>query len=180
MIKVPLSIHFHVDNYYDLALMLHRVHLEPGMKQYDLLSASLLRRPGQSAEKAFTLLEILVVIAILGLLIGLVAPAALRQLSGARDSVAKQSIEQISSILYLYKLDVGLYPSSDQGLAALLEKPAGVDNWYGPYVKGHALPLDPWNRPYLYRSPSGRIGRDYDLCSLGQNGKGDGEASICN
>ncbi len=180
MIKVPLSIHFHVDNYYDLALMLHRVHLEPGMKQYDVLSASLLRRSGQSAEQGFTLLELLVVIAILGLLIGLVAPAALRQLSGARGSVAKQSLERISSILDLYKLDVGLYPSSDQGLAALLEKPAGVENWYGPYFKVQALPLDPWNRPYVYRSPSGRAGRDYDLCSLGQNGNSGGEAPICN
>ncbi|MCX7382249.1 MAG: type II secretion system protein GspG, partial [Alphaproteobacteria bacterium] len=82
------------------------------------------RRSG--GEEGFTLLEILVVIAILGLLIGLVAPAALRQLGGARSSVAKQSIDRIGGVLDLYKLDVGTYPTSDQGLAALSERPAGV------------------------------------------------------
>src|SRR5947209_3382644 len=96
-------------------------------------------------EAGFTLLEILVVIAILGLLIGLVAPAALRQLSGARSSIAKQSIERISSVLDLYKLDVGSYPSTDQGLVALVERPGAVDNWNGPYIKGNSVPVDPWN-----------------------------------
>ncbi len=76
-------------------------------------------------ERGFTLLELLVVIAILGLLIGLVAPAALRQLGSARTSVARQSIERISSILDIYKLDVGSYPSTDQGLRALVEQPTG-------------------------------------------------------
>src|ERR1700712_4750849 len=91
-------------------------------------------------DAGFTLLELLVVIAILGLLIGLVAPAALRQLSGARNSIAKQSIERISSVLDLYKLDVGSYPSGDQGLAALVQKPSGMDNWNGPYFKGDGVP----------------------------------------
>src|ERR1700730_4362801 len=87
-------------------------------------------------QRGFTLLEILVVIAILGLLIGLVAPAALRQLGYARVSVAKQSIERIGSVLDMYKLDVGVYPESPQGLSALVDRPAGVDGWNGPYVKG--------------------------------------------
>jgi general secretion pathway protein G len=78
-----------------------------------------------STEAGFTLLELLVVIAILGLLIGLVAPAALRQLGGARISVAKQSIERIGSVLDMYKLDVGSYPSTDQGLHALVDRPSG-------------------------------------------------------
>lgn len=123
------------------------------------------RRTGGDA--GFTLLEILVVIVIIGLLIGLVAPAALRQLGGARMSIAKQSIERLGSVLDLYKLDVGSYPSTDEGLNALVEQPSGVDAWNGPYVKGGKSPLDPWNHPYIYQSPSSRPGLDYDLCSGG-------------
>ena len=133
-----------------------------------------------SGSAGFTLLEILVVIAILGLLIGLVAPAALRQLSGARNSVAKQSIERISSVLDLYKLDVGAYPTSDQGLAALVRKPTGPANWNGPYMRGEGPPLDPWSHPYIYRNPSERAGREFDLCSLGAGGTAASGAAICN
>ena len=137
-------------------------------------------RPRSRAEAGFTLLEILVVIAILGLLIGLVAPAALRQLGGARISVARQSIERIGSILDLYKLDVGSYPTTDQGLTALAERPTGVNNaWNGPYVKG-GVPVDPWNHPYTYRNPSSRAGHDYDLCSAGPSGTASAGDAICN
>lgn len=142
-----------------------------------------MRRPAGvrcRGDAGFTLLEILVVIAILGLLIGLVAPAALRQLGSARNSVAKQSIERISSVLDLYKLDVGSYPSSDQGLGALVQKPSGADNWNGPYLKGDTLPMDPWNHPFVYRNPSERGGHDYDLCSLGQSGNAGQSGAICN
>ena len=135
------------------------------------------RRPG---EDGFTLLEILVVIAILGLLIGLVAPAALRQLGGAKVSVTHQSIERLGSVLDLYKLDVGGYPTTEQGLAALTQKPTDVDNWNGPYVKGDAVPLDPWNHPYTYRQPSNRGGHDYDLCSEGPSGGQTPDQEICN
>ena len=130
-------------------------------------------------DEGFTLLELLVVVAILGLLIGLVAPAALRQLGGARVSVAKQSIERVASILDLYKLDTGTYPQTEQGLAALLDRPAGVANWNGPYVRG-TVPLDPWNRAYTYKRPSTRAGKDFDLCSLGPSGSAGGEDLICN
>ena len=130
-------------------------------------------------EAGFTLLEILVVIAILGLLIGLVAPAVLRQLGGARVNIAKQSIERLSSILDLYKLDVGSYPTTEQGLSALVARPTGADNWNGPYLKGDANPVDAWNHPYQYRMPSERSGHDYDLCSLGPSGTG-GNQQICN
>jgi general secretion pathway protein G len=132
-----------------------------------------------STEAGFTLLELLVVIAILGLLIGLVAPAALRQLGGARISVARQSIERIGSVLDMYKLDAGSYPTSDQGLRALVERPTGATNWNGPYVKGQE-PVDPWNHPYIYRDPSSREGHDYDLCSAGPSGNASGNDAICN
>ena len=112
-------------------------------------------------QAGFTLLEILVVVAILGLLIGLVAPAALRQLGGAQVSVAKQSIQRLGGVLDLYRLDMGSYPTTEQG-----------------------PPLDPWNHPYLYRNPSMRPGRDYDLCSRGPNAQGGeavtAEGMICN
>jgi general secretion pathway protein G len=130
-------------------------------------------------QRGFTLLEILVVIAILGLLIGLVAPAALRQLGFARVSVTKQSIERIGSVLDMYKLDVGSYPDSDQGLRALVERPTGVETWNGPYVKG-GVPVDPWNHQYTYRIPSTRAGHDYDLCSPGPSGGSTSSDAICN
>ena len=133
-----------------------------------------------SGEAGFTILEILVVITIIGLLIGLVAPAALRQLGGARLSVAKQSIERISTVLDLYNLDMGSYPTTEQGLTALLAKPAGATNWNGPYMKGDTVPLDPWSRPYIYRRPSERPGRDYDLCSNGPSGDAAQKDLICN
>jgi general secretion pathway protein G len=138
------------------------------------------RKETESADEGFTLLELLVVIAILGLLIGLVAPAALRQLGGARVSVAHQSIERLSSVLDLYKLDVGLYPTTEQGLQALTERPADVQTWNGPYLKGEQSPLDPWNHPYVYSSPSTRNGHDYDLCSHGPSGTTTGQDMICN
>lgn len=135
-------------------------------------------------QAGFTLLEILVVIAILGLLIGLVAPAALRQLGGARSSVVKQSIDRLGGVLDLYKLDVGAYPTSDQGLNALAERPAGLSTWNGPYLKGEKIPLDPWNHPYYYRAPSARAGHDYDLCSAGPNAATAGgpgqDGAVCN
>jgi general secretion pathway protein G len=129
-------------------------------------------------DHGFTLLELLVVIAILGLLIGLVAPAALRQLGSARTSVAKQSIERISSVLDLFKLDIGSYPTTDQGLRALVERPSDAANWNGPYVKGN-VPVDPWNHAYVYRNPSSRGAHDFDLCSEGPSGTG-GDQEICN
>lgn len=131
------------------------------------------------AESGFTLLEVLVVIAIIGLLVGLVAPAALRQLGGARVSVAKQSIERLGGILDMYKLDVGSYPATQDGLQALISKPADVSNWNGPYVKSETAALDPWNHPYVYRSPSQRSGHDYDICSHGPQVSST-DAMICN
>jgi general secretion pathway protein G len=141
------------------------------------------RQMRHGVEAGFTLLEILVVIAILGLLIGLVAPAALRQLGGAKVSVAKQSIERLGSVLDIYKLDVGSYPTTEQGLQALVERPTGVNVWNGPYLKGDKVQVDPWNHAYVYRAPSERQNHDYDLCSGGPSavsGAPGAEGMICN
>ena len=135
---------------------------------------------GARGDAGFTILEVLVVITIIGLLIGLVAPAALRQLGGARVSVAKQSIERLATVLDLYSLDAGSYPTSEQGLVSLVKKPAGIANWNGPYLKGDAVPNDPWGRPFVYRRPSERPGHDYDLCSTGPNGDSAQRDMICN
>jgi general secretion pathway protein G len=130
-------------------------------------------------QRGFTLLELLVVLAILGLLIGLVAPAALRQLGSAKEKIAHQSIERLAGVLDIYKLDVGTYPTSEQGLQALISRPSGVTRWNGPYLKGEKLPEDPWGKSFVYRSPSQRPGHEYDLLSLGPTGQpgGSGEAA---
>ncbi|MDD2876653.1 MAG: type II secretion system major pseudopilin GspG [Acidiphilium sp.] len=129
-------------------------------------------------DDGYTLLELLVVIVILGLLIGLVAPALLSQLGRAKTSIAAQSIEQIGSVLDLYKLDIGRYPSTDQGLEALITDPSGVADWHGPYLKQTKIPLDPWGHPYLYQMPSGRPGLAYDLCSEGSAGQPAGQPDV--
>ena len=128
-------------------------------------------------QRGFTLLELLVVIAILGLLIGLVGPAVMRQRGSAQEKIAHQSIERLASVLDIYKLDVGSYPTTEQGLQALLVQPDGVTHWSGPYLKGETLPQDPWGHPYLYRMPSERPGHDFDLYSLGPTGKPGGTGS---
>jgi general secretion pathway protein G len=104
-------------------------------------------------------------------LVGLVAPAALRQLSSAKEKVAYQSIERLATVLDIYHVDVGTYPTTEQGLQALITQPPGVKRWNGPYLKGEIVPEDPWGHPFLYRSPSERQGHDYDVYSLGPTGQ---------
>lgn len=128
----------------------------------------------EDREAGFTLLELLVVLAILGLLIGLVAPRALNLLGSSKEKIARIDVERLAANLDIYKLDVGTYPTTDQGLQALIRRPQGAERWNGPYLKGDKLPEDPWGHPFGYRSPSQRPGHDYDLYSLGPSGQAGG------
>jgi len=136
------------------------------------LPSGLLRRRKRSSrlgERGFTLIEILVVITIIGLIMALVAPRVLNYLSEAKVKAAKIQIESLSSTLDLYYLDTGRYPSSSEGLQALVERPAGVEGWSGPYLKGGFVPKDPWGHDYAYRMP-GEHGA-YDIVSYGSDGQ---------
>ncbi len=131
-------------------------------------------------SRGFTLLELLVVLVVLGLLAGIVGPKYFAQLGKSEAKVARAQIEGLAKALDLYRLDVGRYPTSEQGLAALVARPSDEPKWDGPYLQ-KGVPRDPWSRDYQYRSP-GENG-EYDLLSLGKDGQpgGDGEnAEITN
>ena len=122
----------------------------------------------------FTLIELLVVLAILALLAGLVGPTVLNQLGGAKTKTAKIQIKDLEMSLEMYKLDVGTYPGSNEGLEALVQKPSDADGWNGPYLKSE-VPKDPWKNDYYYVYPGTRA--EIDIYSLGEDGAqgGDGE-----
>ena len=129
-------------------------------------------RRGRS-RAGFTLLELLVVMVIIGLLAGYVGPRYFSQVGKSETKVAKAQIDAIEKALDQYRLDTGRYPSSEQGLAALNQKPANEPHWGGPYLKKD-VPPDPWGRPYNYRAP-GEHG-DYDVYSYGKDGQPGGTA----
>ena len=129
-------------------------------------------RVNRRSTGGFTLMELLVVLAILGLLTSLVGPRVLNQLGGAKTKTAAIQIKDLEQSLEMYKLDVGRFPSSSEGLEALVSKPASAAGWNGPYLKSD-VPLDPWKREYLYKSPGERS--EVDIFSYGQNGTPGGE-----
>ena len=121
--------------------------------------------------KGFTLLELLVVIVIIGLLAGYVAPRYFAQVGKSEIQVARAQIDSLEKALDQYRLDLRHYPSAEQGLDALVAKPQGEATWSGPYLK-KAVPNDPWGRPYVYRIP-GEKG-EFQLFSYGKDGKAGG------
>lgn len=124
----------------------------------------------------FTLLELLVVVVIIGLLAGLVAPRYFDTVEKSKTKIARAQLDAVEKALEQYRLEVGALPSNEQGLNALMAAPAGVVNWQGPYLK-KAIPLDPWGRAYVYKRSQN--GRDADVISYGADGQpgGSSEAS---
>lgn len=122
----------------------------------------------EHSEAGFTLVELLVVLAILGLLVAIATPQVIKYLGRARIDTARIQIKDLSTALDLYQLDVGRYPTQQEGLEALVVNPGALPTWHGPYVKATAVPLDPWGHPYQYRFP-GSNGNDFDLYTLDNN-----------
>ncbi len=135
-------------------------------------AAGTTKRVDHGRQAGFTLVELLVVLIILGLIAAFAAPQVIKFVGGAKTDSAQIQIERLSGVLDLYRLQVGSYPG-DEGLNALMEAPADVPNWDGPYLKKADSMIDPWGRPYIYRFP-GEHG-DYDLYTLGADNQEGGE-----
>ncbi|MEO5904054.1 MAG: type II secretion system major pseudopilin GspG [Gemmatimonadaceae bacterium] len=130
-------------------------------------------------RRGLTLIELIVVLIVIGLLAGLVAPQILGRVSDAKITTAKTQIELLGVALESYRLDNGVYPSSQQGLEALRTRPSGTPdarNWRGPYLR-KAVPMDPWGKAYLYKSPGVKDRAGFDLMTMGRDGQvgGSGE-----
>ena len=126
-------------------------------------------RRRRAGEEGFTLVEMLVVITIIGLIMGLIGPRVLNYLNESKVKAARIQLQSFSSALDLFYLDAGRYPSTAEGLSALVQRAPGVAAWNGPYLKGGNVPNDPWNHPYVYRAPGER--GPYDIMSYGSDGQ---------
>lgn len=129
----------------------------------------------REGEAGFTLIEMLVVITIIGLIVGLVGPRVLNYLSESKMKTAKIQIEGLSAALDLYYLDNGRYPGNNEGLSALVLRPAASSGWNGPYLKTSAVPVDPWGHPYIYKVPGDHS--PYEIDSYGSVGPEGGQSA---
>ncbi len=125
-------------------------------------------------EAGFTLVELLVVLAILGLLVGIAVPKLFQYFARAKAEAAQIQINTLAQDLDLFLLDVGRYPTEQEGLKALVAAPPNLQHWSGPYVAQPSMLTDPWGQPYVYRVPSRRAGQAYDLYTLGPDGDATG------
>jgi len=127
----------------------------------------------KSVQSGFTLLELLVVLGIIAMLAGIVGPQVMKHMGESKTKAAKVQIEDLAATLDMYKLDLGTYPSSEEGLNALVESPDSAKRWNGPYLQKTKVPLDPWQNEYHYVFP-GEHGK-FDIFSYGADGKEGGE-----
>jgi general secretion pathway protein G len=133
-----------------------------------------MRRPRRASQAGITLIEMLVVVTIIALFAALVAPRMLRKTDTARVTAARAQINAFMTALGAYKLDTGIFPTTEQGLQALRVAPPGVNQWQGPYLP-QEIPVDPWGRPYLYKYPS-EHGDEADIICYGADGQPGGES----
>lgn len=137
---------------------------------------SITRRPG---NRGFTLIELLLVLVILTILAAIVVPRYAKRSEQARITAASTDIASLEAALDLFEVDAGRYPTTEEGLTALVEAPAQLENWKGPYIK-RGVPKDPWGNPYVYNSPGENNPNSYDLYSYGPDGKDGGDDDIDN
>jgi general secretion pathway protein G len=129
--------------------------------------------PSTLSQKGFTLIELLVVLVILGMLAGLVGPRLFSNVDKSKVKTAQTQVKMLRGSLQTYRLDVGAYPNTEQGLAAMMSAPSDTKNWQGPYLEDE-LPKDPWGHDYQYKSPANNL-QGIALYSLGADGKPGGE-----
>jgi len=135
------------------------------------------KRRAEKSEAGWTLMELIVVMVILGMLAAVVGPKVYDNIIKGKDQIARMQVSELESALMLYSFDTGRFPTTAEGLQALVQNPTGLDSWKGPYLR-KGVPNDPWERPYAYRSP-GEHG-DFDLYSFGADGVEGTNDDICN
>lgn len=131
-----------------------------------------MKQARRGRQQGFSLIELLIVMVIIGLLASLVGPTLFKKVGGAKQKTAKAQIEMLGTALDSYRLDIGRYPNTQQGLDALRDKPEGEEGWDGPYLR-KGVPQDPWGHAYVYKYPGDN--GEYDLSSLGLDGQPGGE-----
>jgi general secretion pathway protein G len=154
---------------------MHSLSVRPFHQEFPDRADSRRHLQARAPLAGFSLIEMLVVLAIIGLIMGLVGPRVLNYLSDARAKTARVQIESFANSLDLFFMDVGRYPTTQEGLGVLMRQPPGATTWNGPYLKGNVVPNDPWGNAFIYRSPGAN--GPYDVISHGSDGREGGEGA---